>query len=345
MQQIPLFLKFKESERHRKKGMTQPTSSSITLKNRWDHFLVRIGYRRKWHRVSPGLYSLGRPNSESPVFVTANYTLSFDALRSSLKDIDCYILVLDTKGINVWCSAGGELFSTEEVANRVESVSLHKVVSHRTLILPQLSASGVAAHEVKKKSGFKVEYGPIRAKDVPEYLKTHQATQKMRQVRFNLGDRLILVPVEITNTFLPLLITTIIFFIVGGFLLAAGWAATVLAGLVLFPILLPWIPTPNFSTKGFILGGAVALPFALAVIISKPDTALWQKIVWALIYLTAFPSITAFLALNFTGSTTFTSKSGVRREIFAYFPVIACMFGGSILGMVLIIVLRHFGVR
>jgi hypothetical protein len=34
----------------------------------------------------------------------------------------------------------------------------------------------------------------------------------------------------------------------------------------------------------------------------------------------------AFLALNFTGSTTFTSRTGVRREIFRYIPMMAATF-------------------
>ena len=40
-----------------------------------------------------------------------------------------------------------------------------------------------------------------------------------------------------------------------------------------------------------------------------------------------FPPITAYLALNFTGSTPFTSRTGVRREIFRYIPVMAWSFG------------------
>jgi len=48
-------------------------------------------------------------------------------------------------------------------------------------------------------------------------------------------------------------------------------------------------------------------------------------------FLLAIPSVTAFLALNFTGSTTFTSRSGVRREIFTYIPAMAWMFGIGIL--------------
>jgi len=321
------------------------TSSSIALKNHWDHFTARIGFRRSWHRVNPGLYALGNPISESPVFVTANYTLSFDALRSALKGLHCYILVLDTKGINVWCAAGGGKFSTDELVDRIGKVSLQEVVKHRVLILPQLSATGVAAHEVRKRSGFRVEYGPVRANDLGEYLKTHQATPEIRQVRFKLHDRLVLIPVEIVHVLVPLLIAAVVLFFAGGFLLSAGAVASVLAGAVLFPALLPWIPTPNFSTKGFVLGGVVTLPFILVMLLGKPEEVLWQRAVWALSYLLAFPPVTAFLALSFTGSTTFTSKSGVKREIYTYFPAMAWMFGGGILCTAAMILLRVFGIK
>jgi CO dehydrogenase/acetyl-CoA synthase gamma subunit (corrinoid Fe-S protein) len=180
------------------------TTSTITLANRWDHFLARWGVRRNQHLVEPGLYALGNPTADSPVFVTANYTLSFDALRSALAGIDGYIMVLDTKGINVWCAAGKGTFGTDELLNRIEATGLHNVVRHRGLILPQLGATGVAAHEVRRRSGYRVEYGPVRAMDLPEYLKTHQATPQMRQVRFNLADRLVLIPVEPERSSSPL---------------------------------------------------------------------------------------------------------------------------------------------
>jgi hypothetical protein len=242
----------------------QPTTSVITLANRWDHFLARWGVNRSGHRVEPGLYALGDPTGDSPVFVTANYTLSFDALRSALAGIDGYIMVLDTKGINVWCAAGKGTFGTDEVVHRIEATGLRDVVSHRVLILPQLGASGVAAHEVKKRSGFQVEYGPVRAADLPEYLKTGQATPEMRRVRFTLRDRLVLIPVELVHVFVPMVVAAMVVFVVKGLLAAVALVAAILAGVVLFPILLPWLPTRDFSSKGFILGGMVALPFALA---------------------------------------------------------------------------------
>jgi hypothetical protein len=319
-----------------------PTSSTISWADRWDHFLARWGYRRNEHKVEPGLYALGNPTPDSPVFVTANYTLSFDALRPALDGVDGYILVLNTYGINVWCAAGKGTFGTDELVHRIEATGLHEVVSHRVLILPQLGATGVAAHEVKKRAGFKVEYGPVRAADLPEYLKTHQATPEMRRVRFTLWDRMVLIPVELVGVFVPMLIAAAALFLIVGRLAAAGAIAAVLAGVALFPILLPWLPTRQFSSKGFILGGLVALPFAVGALLGQPDAApsewrlcrvdgaLWLRAIEALAYLLGLPPVTAFLALNFTGATTFTSKSGVRREMLAYIPVMAWTFGAGI---------------
>ena len=319
------------------------TTSDITLANRWDHFLARWGVKRNRHLVEPGLYALGNPTADSPVFVTANYTLSFDALRSALAGTEGYIMVLDTKGINVWCAAGKGTFGTDELVNRIEATALHNVVTHRVLILPQLGASGVAAHEVLKRSGFRVEYGPVRAIDLPEYLKNHRATPEMRRVRFSLPDRLVLIPVELVHVLLPMAIAGALVFFVRGILASAGTVAAILAGVVLFPILLPWLPSPDLSVKGFILGGLVALPFALKILLGNPGSVWWLRAGWALIFLLAMPPVTAYLALNFTGSTPLTSRSGVRREIFTYTPIMAWMFGTSIILAIAFILIRGWG--
>jgi hypothetical protein len=321
----------------------QNTTSTLTWANRWDHVLARWGVRRGEHRVEPGLYALGRPTPNSPVFVTANYTLSFDALRSALSSIDGYVLVLDTYGVNVWCAAGKGTFGTDELVRRVEATHLPEVVHHRTLILPQLGAAGVSAHAVKQRSGFIVEYGPVRAADLPEYLKTYQATPEMRQVRFDLRDRLVLVPVEAVHVCLPMLLAALVLYFVGGLLAAGAAVAAVLAGVALFPILLPWLPTRDFSSKGFILGGLVALPFALATFFQNPDAAWWLRAGGALAYMLAMPPVTAFLALNFTGATPFTSRSGVRREIFTYVPLMAWTLGIGIVLTLACVLVRVLG--
>jgi hypothetical protein len=312
----------------------RPTTWSTGNAELKDHVLARIGVNRMGHKVTPGLYSIGHPRPESPVFVTANYTLSFDALRSALKGADGYILVLDTKGVNVWCAAGEGTFGTDELVNKIAATGLESVVSHRKLILPQLGASGVNAFEVQKQSGFKVEYGPVRARDIPEFLRTGRVTPEMRLVRFNLVDRLVLIPVEVTNIALPLIVAAVVFGVLGGVFSSAAVVVAVLSGVVLFPILLPWLPTKDFSSKGFILGVLASFPFAVTTFLGHEGSTLWLRLAYALTLVLLMPPVTAYLALNFTGSTPFTSRSGVKTEIFKYIPVMA---GSLVLGTILYI--------
>jgi hypothetical protein len=312
-----------------------PATTQMTVANYWDHFVARIGIRRGDHRVTPGLYKVGSPTSASPVFVTANYSLSFDALRTNLIGTDSYILVLDTHGVNVWCAAGKHTFGTRELVRRIRDVDLNKRINHRRLILPQLGAPGIAAHEVKKQTGFVVEYGPVRAADLPEYLKTHRATPEMREVRYPLHARLVLIPVELSAVILPGLIAVGLGFIIGNLPYALAVLTVILAGTVLFPALLPWLPSRDFSTKGAFLGLLLALPFALFVLLGHPAWSWYRQLGQTLGYLLAMPSAVAYLALNFTGSTTFTSRTGVRKEIFTYIRPMAVAF---VIGLVSLLV-------
>jgi uncharacterized membrane protein YiaA len=296
------------------------------------------------HRVEPGLYALGNATANSPVFVSANYTLSFDALRQALAGREAWIVVLDTAAINVWCAAGEGTFGTDELVRRVEETDLKQVVSHRTLILPQLGAPGIRAHEVKRRIGFKVEYGPVRATDLSEYLKSGRASPEMRRVRFGLRERLALVPVEVVGAIFYLVPVAVAAYLAGGWMSVLMAVAAVFVGTLAFPILLPWLPAKTFSGKGFFLGGIVLLPFPLAIFLGRPGD--WAfKLGFALANFLVFVAATAFLALGFTGSTTFTSRSAVKREIYRYFPVMAWMLGGGVILTIVMTLVALFGSR
>ena len=313
------------------------TDSTITSANRLDHFLARWGWKRESHRVEPGLYRLGNPTQDTPVFASANYTLSFDALRSALAGMDAWILVLDTKGINVWCAAGKGTFGTEELVRRIGCTGLAGVVRHRKIIVPQLGAPGISWPEVMRRSKFLVEYGPVRAKDLPEYLKTHNATPAMRRVEFPLKDRLVLTPVEFVHTALAMIIVAALLWLLAGPVAALAAVSAVLGGTVLFPALLPYIPTKDFSTKGLVLGLIIALPFAVSLG-TNPTLPGWANAAGAASALLIMPAVIAYFALNFTGCTTFTSRTGVKKEIFRYVPVMALMAGtGVVLGIAIAI--------
>jgi hypothetical protein len=143
---------------------------------------------------------------------------------------------------------------------------------------------------------------------------------------------------------LPTAVAAFLVYWLGGWLASLAAVVAVLAGVVLFPVLLPWLPGRDFGARGFLLGALAALPFALAVLWGRPELELWQRVATALAYLLAMPAVTAFLALSFTGSTTFTSRTGVRREIFAYAPVMAATFGAGLLAALALAVLKLLGV-
>ncbi len=278
------------------------------------------GARRMRYAVPPGLYAVGAPTPGSPLLATANYKLSFDHVRRALAGFDAWVLVLDTKGVNVWCAAGKGTFGTEELVGRLGACGAERVVGHRTIIVPQLGAPGVAAHEVSRRTGFRVIYGPVYAKDLPAFLNSGmRATPEMRRVGFTLRERLAVTPIELVHRLIPALIALALFLASSGlgrsgYRLEAGpcaWVAlavvfNTLAGIVLTPALLPYLPGRSFALKGAATG--VALGAALAW--------LWP-FGWLAGASVGLLSVSAcsFLGLMFTGSTPYTSASGVRREL------------------------------
>ncbi len=304
-------------------GEIPRASTSLTFTDTLGAWKARWGIGRMNYRVEPGLYAIGSPTSDSHVFVTANYKMSFDSLRRKLAGRDGWVLVLDTDAINVWCAAGKGTFGTDELVSRIESARLAEVVAHRQLILPQLGAPGVSAHEVKRRSRFAVKYGPVYAADLPAFLDTGlYADHQMRRVRFNLADRIVLTPVEIVYSFKYFLYAAAAMILLSG-LSSSGYsldlaistgignAALLLAGFLggtlLAPILLPWLPGRAFALKGACMGLAL-----VGVLRLLGSTGGWVgDAAWTCITI----SLVSFLTMNFTGSTPHTSLSGVRKEM------------------------------
>ena len=183
-------------------------SPRLSLSDRVGGWKMRWNLGRDRYTVAPGLYAVGAPSLESPVLVTANYKLTFDKVRAECQGLDAWILVLDTRGVNVWCAAGKGTFSTRELEQRLLAVRLDQVVSHRTLILPQLGATGVSGPSVLKDTGWRIIFGPVRARDIRAFLANGMKKDNgMRKVEFGLRDRLAVAPVELVQAW-PFLLGT-----------------------------------------------------------------------------------------------------------------------------------------
>ena len=314
-------------------GNVPQVATTLTAADRVGAYRVRWNIGRSTYRVEPGLYAVGTPAPESPVLVTANYKLSFDSLRRELSNVDAWILVLDTDGVNVWCAAGKGTFGTVELCKRVLSSRLDEIVSHHTLVLPQLGAPGVAAHEVRTFTGFGVVYGPVRASDVPAFLADdRQATPVMRRVTFTLRERLVVAPVELSIVRRPwVLLTVAVVLALSGFagggysldtLLVRGGATlgvaalAFLTGTLAMPALLPWLPGRSFAFKGAVLGTAAAAATLAAGLAQGLRPGMFGGAAIVL----GMASLASFVGMNFTGSSTFTSPSGVLAEMRAAIP-------------------------
>lgn len=309
-------------------GDVPKISSTLVWADRWGSIKARWGVGRMHYTVDPGLYALGAPGDRSPVLVTANYKMSFDRLREALPERNAWILVLDTNGINVWCAAGKGTFGTDELVRRIEFSQLNRVVSHTELILPQLAGPGVAAHKVKKRSGFKAIYGPIRAADLPAFLDAGlEATPGMRRKTFPVRERAVLIPIELVSVLKWSLVILPAFFLLGGLGAPSGFwhgamndglfavlnlLGALVAGAVLTPILLPWIPGRAFSQKGLIMGLITTL---FITIFGAFYLNIRHDYMNILAWFFLAPALSAYLAMNFTGASTYTSLSGVKKEM------------------------------
>jgi len=321
----------------------QTVSTELVFKDICGAWKVRWGFGRMNYMVDPGIYAVGEPDKASPVFVSANYKLSFDTLRKNLSGLDCWILVLDTKGVNVWCAAGEGTFGTDELVNRIEAVGLDEIVAHKNLILPQLGASGVSGYEVTRRTGFSVLFGPVRADDIKEFIAANfTATKEMRTVKFTFRDRLVLTPIELAEVGKISLMVFGVMFLIDLFAARPfslydflAYIAAVLLGAVLTPILLPVLPGKAFSLKGWVLGAIV-----IALILYSFGWFEPPFLLLGIGYMIALPAYSAFLAMNFTGASTYTSPSGVLKEMKIALPFI---FIAIAAGIVLVLIKTFTG--
>ncbi len=275
--------------------------------------------------IEPGIYRSGNPTNESPIIVTANYIYTYIRVMNDLKGIDAWVLCVDSRGINVWCAARGGDFGNEQLIEAVQATNIQKFSNKKTLILPQLSAGGVSAPLLHKQSSsfpYKIKYGPVWSKHLPQYLKEHPARKpdKMKLAKFTFSHRL---RAGISHTtFLFRKIFLIVLAVIALLLLVFGkldmlWIVGELAiGVIitngLLSILFPLTNfTRKFVIKGVVIGiiNVLCLGFLLLIV--------HQSIIFVLLNICFIFWLAFFSTMSFSGSTMATSP----REIYDEYPI------------------------
>ncbi len=160
-----------------------------SLRSAWTIALQTLLRMLPWS-CRTGLVEIGRPGRDAPVLLTGNFGLSVERVKRALEGIDAYLLVANSRGVNVWCAATGGLMTDHDVVSVLKTSGIGERVDHRRVILPQLAATGIEGRVIHRKTGWNVVWGPVRAEDIRAFLaRGLEADAGMRRIEFALRER------------------------------------------------------------------------------------------------------------------------------------------------------------
>ena len=266
----------------------------------WVFLFGKIGF------VQPGLYYIGERDESAPLLVTCNNFLTLFLLVRRIGKRASRLLVIDTAGVNVWCSAGKGKFSAEEILRVGDHFDLFSSEKKEKLVLPKFSLSGVRLQTLKDRNISPI-IGPLYAKDLPYYLdekKYRNCTEDV--VNFGIQAR--------TFTALPTAIQ-FLYYVLALYVVSLGHFPVEGIGLVtvyafLYPVLFSWLPFRWFVHKALVMG-LLSVPVLFLL------SSAWEFVAW-----TSFSFATLiFIALSYTGNSAVSNYTEVRKETARFLPV------------------------
>jgi acetyl-CoA decarbonylase/synthase complex subunit gamma len=266
----------------------------------------------------PGLYYTGRRDvaERGPLLVTANNFLTLFLLGRALGNRAVRILVIDTAGINVWCSAGEGRFSAEEIIDKARKAGLAKGDKKEKIVVPKFSLPGVKLDTLRE-NGFAPRIGPFYASDLPSYLDSGKLTNMIDdRVVFDFGSRLMTAFPTAMQFFFYFLTAHIV--TLGLIPIETVWIAVGIA--FTYPLLFPALPGEYFAVKGVsmaILVNAVAIPMLGVSGVDKGLTAAFVTFVFA---------TSIFIGLSYTGNSAVSNYTSVRRETTLFLPLTVILY-------------------
>lgn len=122
--------------------------------------------------VDGGMYKVGNPDKDSPVFFTTNFALTYYTVESdiSANGIVCWLLAVDTDGIGVEAAVAGGQLTSAKVKDAFEKADfdLKRDTNHNTLIIPGLSAR--LQGDLEDTLGANVKVGPMDSGRIPGWI-------------------------------------------------------------------------------------------------------------------------------------------------------------------------------
>ncbi len=123
-------------------------------------------------QVDGGIYSVGEPNENSPVYISTNFSLTYFMLSSEIDGSGeaAHIVIIDAEGMSVLTAWSAGKFGGEQVGKAVLASGIADKIKHRHVIIPGYVAVIKGEMEDAMK-GWDIMVGPQEASDIPAYVK------------------------------------------------------------------------------------------------------------------------------------------------------------------------------
>jgi acetyl-CoA decarbonylase/synthase complex subunit gamma len=122
--------------------------------------------------VTQGIYEIGTPDENSPVFVTTNFSLTYFIVSGEIEGsrVPSWLLIMDTEGLSVMTAWAAGKFAGDAVGAFVKKCGIADKVKHRKIIIPGYSAS-ISGEMEEELPGWEIMIGPRDAALIPKFLK------------------------------------------------------------------------------------------------------------------------------------------------------------------------------
>lgn len=275
--------------------------------------ILQLFLRMIPHPTKPRLITFGKPTPNSPVLVTVNSSLTVRRLSKVLKNEDCYLLVAPAGGINVWCGSVGEHFTIESIISIIKTSGIEHLVNHRRLILPQLCAPAINSKELNIRVGWTGQFGPIRAEDIPEYLRNEKrVTTAMTEIRYSPKDRLEMAVAMSGSIIVRFSLLPLVIFGLWGM---TRFAVSVLCCAVVLHLFNEKLPGSTNTRKALAISPLIV---SLLLLVPWAENGISIEI---LLYLAPLTIIAVVLAANAHSGYTPFKQCSYSRQFYGYPPL------------------------
>ena len=123
-------------------------------------------------QVKPGLYEIGKPCPDSPLYFTTNFSLTYFTVKSDIEKskVPSYLLVVEAEGLSVLTAYAAGKLTAEGVLDHLQKFEVKSKVSHNRLIIPGMVAR--MSVKLRELTGMEIVVGPNDSSGIPPFVKT-----------------------------------------------------------------------------------------------------------------------------------------------------------------------------